>query len=64
MCTLVVIETVGDLVHYVGGLFEEAEEPIVDVDADVVLVLLQAEAAEEEVLHPMVFEIHNQGFLR
>jgi hypothetical protein len=56
---LVVVERVGDLVHYEVRVLEVAEQAVVDFDADVVLVLLQAEAAEEEVLHPMIINLCN-----
>ena len=44
----------GDLVHYVVGVLEEAQDAVVQLDAHVVPVLLQAEGAEVEVLQPVV----------
>ena len=52
------------LVHYEIAVLEVAEQSVVDFDADVVLVLLQAEAAEEEIFHPVVIEFRYDGFLR
>ena len=48
--TLVVVEGVGDLVHYVVRVLEEAQDTVVQLDAHVVPVLLEAERAEVEVL--------------
>lgn len=61
--TLIVVEAVGYLIHNKVGIFEEAEKPIIDLSANAVLVLLQTEAAKEEVLHPMIIYIHNEAVL-
>ncbi len=53
----------GDLVHDEGRVLEVAEQPVVDFNALVVLVLLQTEAAEEEIFHPVVLDLHYDGFL-
>lgn len=53
----------GDLVHDEVAILEVAEQSVVDFDADVVLVLLQTETAEEEVLHPMIVQLGDDGFL-
>lgn len=51
---MVVVEGMGDLVDQVIGGFEEAEQTVVDLNANGVQILLQTETAEEEVLHPMI----------
>ncbi len=51
------------LVHYEIAVLEVAEQSVVDFDADVVLVLLQAEAAEEEIFHPVVIEFRYDGLI-
>lgn len=61
--TLVVVEAVGDLVHDEVAVLEVAEQPVIDLDTDVVLVFLQAEAAEKEVLHPVVVQLRYHCFL-
>lgn len=57
LLTLGVIEVVGYLIDEVVGILEETEEAIVDLDADVALVLLETEAAVEEVFHPMITDL-------
>jgi hypothetical protein len=47
---LVVIEGVGYLVHDEVGMPEEAVDAVVEIDADIVFVFLEAEMAEVEVL--------------
>ncbi len=47
----------GDLVHDEVGVLEEAQHAVVELDAHVVLVLLQAKRAEEQVLHPVVVQV-------
>jgi hypothetical protein len=49
---------VGDLVHDEVGMPEKAMDPVVEVNADVVLVLLQAEVTEVEILQPVVVQLH------
>jgi|JI9StandDraft_1071089.scaffolds.fasta_scaffold1287139_2 hypothetical protein len=46
MRTLVVVEGVGDLVHHVVGVLEKTQDPVVELDAHVVSVLLEAERTE------------------
>lgn len=56
--TLVVVEGVGYLVHDEVGVPEEAVNAVVEVNADIVLVLLQAEMAEVEVFQPVIVQLH------
>jgi hypothetical protein len=60
---LAVIVGVGNLVHYEVGVLEEAKHPIVEFDAHVIFVLLEAEGTEEQVLHPMVVEVFDEAVL-
>ena len=57
MITLVVVEGVCDLIHDEVGVPEEAVDAVVEVDADVILVLLQAEVSEVEVLQPVIVQL-------
>ena len=44
---MVVVERMGDLVHDEVGVLEKTEHAVVELDAHVILVLLQAERTEE-----------------
>lgn len=57
MRTLVVVEGVGDLVHHVVRVLEEAEDPVVELDAHVIPVLLQAERTEIQILQPVLAQL-------
>lgn len=48
----------GDLVHDEIGMPEEAMNPVVEVDADIVLVFLQAEVPEVEIFQPVIIQLH------
>jgi len=41
--TLVVVEGVGDLIHHVVAVLEKAKHSVVQLNAHIVLILLQAE---------------------
>lgn len=47
--TLVIVEGVCDLIHDEVGVSEEAVDAVVEINADVVFVFLEAEMAEVEV---------------
>jgi hypothetical protein len=52
----------GDLVHDKVGVLEEAQDAIVEFDANVVAILFHAERAENKVLHPMVVNLLDDGY--
>lgn len=53
----------GDLVHYKVRIFKEAKHAIVELNAHIVFILLEAEGAKKQVFHPVVVEILNQVVL-
>ena len=53
---MVVVEGVCDLIHNEVRAFEETQHAIVEFDAHVVSVLLQAERTEKQILHPMILQ--------
>jgi len=61
---LVVVEGVSNLIHDEVRVPEETMDSIVQINADIVFVFLEAEVAEEEVFEPMVIELHCYCSLR
>lgn len=55
---MVVVEGVGYLVHDEVGMPEEAMNPVVEVNANIVLVFLQTEVPEVEIFQPVVIQLH------
>ena len=62
-CTLVVVEGMGNLVHDVVGVFEEAKNTIVKFNAHIITILLQTERTEVEVFQPMIAYLSRQSSL-
>lgn len=55
--TLVIVEGVGDLVHNEVGVPEKAMDAVVEVDANIILVLLEAEMPKIEVFEPVIVQL-------
>lgn len=51
----------GDLVHDEIGVFEETENPVVELDADIITVLFHTEGTENKVFHPVIVNLLNNG---
>ncbi len=60
---MIVVKRVGDLVHNVVRMLEEAKNTVIQLDAHVISVLLQAEGAEVKVFQPVIIQLFSDGSL-
>ena len=50
-----------DLVHDEIGVFEKAQNTIIELNADVISILFHTERTENEVFHPVIIDLLNDG---
>jgi hypothetical protein len=57
--TLVVVKSMRDLIQQVVAVSEETQQPPVDLYRLLIVVLIHVKRTDEEVLHPVVFDLIN-----
>lgn len=58
---LVVVERMCDLIHDKIWVFKKAEYSIIKLNGNVISVFFHAERAEEEVFHPVIIKLPDDG---